>query len=365
MLDVIVVGAGPAGTAAAKRCAEYGLNTLILEKWKLPRDKICSGMIMGPVAHALIKQEFGDIPENILSEPYYLSGYAFHTPGIGSQKLDNITPIAWRRDLDYFMNQKAQAKGVEIWQASRVVGVRQKGHGFSVMIEKSKERHELDSRFIVGADGGNSIVRRFLWPEVKLRCSLAYQECYRGKLDIDRKYFHWFYPVERCPAFFAVHHKGDFIIIDAGGSIGQAKQSMVGVIDFLIENYHFDIGQGPVLRSGCLAPRIGEQLASHNFLPARGNALLAGDAGGFCLPVSGEGIGTALKSGLLAADSIIRAMDSGEQADRIYLEAVQVIISVFGEILPWRERITEEARAGGHALPQVLRDAYHSTLRMF
>ena len=55
MADVIVVGAGPAGSAAAKRCAEYGLDTLILEKRRLPRDKVCSGMIMGPAAHTLIK----------------------------------------------------------------------------------------------------------------------------------------------------------------------------------------------------------------------------------------------------------------------------------------------------------------------
>ena len=54
MRDVIVVGAGPAGTAAAKKCAEYGLDTLIMEWRKLPRDKVCSGMIIGPVDHNLI-----------------------------------------------------------------------------------------------------------------------------------------------------------------------------------------------------------------------------------------------------------------------------------------------------------------------
>ncbi len=47
MHDVIVAGAGPAGSAAAKRCAEHGLKTMMLEKHRLPRDKVCSGMIMG------------------------------------------------------------------------------------------------------------------------------------------------------------------------------------------------------------------------------------------------------------------------------------------------------------------------------
>ena len=178
MRDVIVVGVGPAGTVTAKKYAEYGLDTLLLEKHRLPRDKVCSGMLMGPVAQSLIKQEFGDIPEIVLSEPNYLSGYVFHVPGIGSQKLDNLTPLAWRRDLDYWMSQKAEAKGVEIWQASRVIGLRPKGQGFLVEIERRERRQEVEAKFVVGADGATSVVRSSLFPEPKMRYAQIYQECY-------------------------------------------------------------------------------------------------------------------------------------------------------------------------------------------
>lgn len=50
MLDVIVVGAGPGGCAAAKNCAELGLKTMLLEKKKLPREKLCTGMVMTSAA---------------------------------------------------------------------------------------------------------------------------------------------------------------------------------------------------------------------------------------------------------------------------------------------------------------------------
>ena len=83
MADVVVVGAGPAGAAAAKRCAENGLETLLLEKRKLPRDKVCDGMIMGPVAKRLIKQEYGDIPDQVLTQPQRIKGYTMHVPGMG------------------------------------------------------------------------------------------------------------------------------------------------------------------------------------------------------------------------------------------------------------------------------------------
>ena len=83
MFDVAVIGAGPAGSAAAKRCAEHGLYTVILEKKRLPRDKVCSGLIIGPLAHTLIKQEFGEVPEAVLGRPPQLNGYLFHTPDAG------------------------------------------------------------------------------------------------------------------------------------------------------------------------------------------------------------------------------------------------------------------------------------------
>jgi flavin-dependent dehydrogenase len=80
--DVIVVGAGPSGSLIAKKCAEIGLKTLVLEKRRLPRDKVCSEMMMGPVAHALIKEEFGDLPKKVLAQPSHLSGYFLHVPSI-------------------------------------------------------------------------------------------------------------------------------------------------------------------------------------------------------------------------------------------------------------------------------------------
>ena len=83
------------------------------------------------------------------------------------------------------------------------------------------------------------------------------------------------------------------------------------------------------------------------------------------MPISCEGIGTSMKSGLLAASSIKEAIESDQPADVTYLSGIKGIISIFEEIYPWFRRIIEETRKGGQSLPKILRDSYLNTLRMF
>ena len=76
--DVIVVGAGPGGSAVAKRCAEHGLKVLLLEKHKLPRHKICSGWLLGSPTQKAVVREFGPVPQHVLTDPPYLSVFIIH-----------------------------------------------------------------------------------------------------------------------------------------------------------------------------------------------------------------------------------------------------------------------------------------------
>jgi len=363
--DVIVVGAGPSGSVTAKKCVEQGLRTLLLEKRRLPRDKVCSGMIMGPVAHALIKDEFGDLPDAVLTQPSYLFGYLLHVPGIGSEKVDNSTLLTWRRNLDYWMVQRTRAYGVEVLEGALVVNVTRQTQGFSVVVKMGEKWEELLARFVVGADGGNSAVRKALFPSVKVRYAQVYQEHYRGELDLDKNYFHWFYPPEISPEFFDVHQKDGLIIVDVCGRIGKMVKRLAKIKNFLAKDYRFDSSQEPVWKGGCLQPAIYPELTSHSFKPALGNALLVGDAAGLAMPVSGEGIGTGMKSGLLAAKAIQEAVESGEPAESIYLLEIRGILSMFGELYPCFRRIVDEARKGGQDLPKLLREGYLKTLKSF
>ena len=366
MLDVVVIGAGPAGSIAAKKCAENGLKTLILEKKQLPREKVCGGMVMGQLAQNLIDQQFGNVPKDVLSNPSSLKGYIFHIPGVGIKTLDHFTVLAWRRNLDNWMCQRARLKGAEIWEGARFLSFKKKGKTFSLIIEKAGKRQELETKFLVGADGLNSLLRRRMFPEFKGNRNnrQVYQERFQIKLPLDVNYYHWFFPREISPFFFAVHHKDGLTVINANSDIGYVKSSMDWSKKFLAEKHQLNSTQKTFFKAGCVGTRLYDELTSHKLRPAKGNLILTGDAASFILPVSGEGIGTALWSGLMAAESITEALKSAQEAEEIYLGKIESIISVIKELCPWQDKIAEAAQDSGEALLDVLYDAYNRTLRI-
>jgi flavin-dependent dehydrogenase len=368
MVDVAVIGAGPAGSAAAKRCAEHGLDTVILEKKRLPRDKVCSGMIIGPLALSLIKQEFGEIPEKVLSRPPRLNGYLFHTPDVdnqASQKLDFFVPLTFRRNLDFWMTEQAAAKGVQIFQGAKVTDLIEKKHGFLIRYEKEGENLEIEAKFIIGADGGTSSVRKYLFPQLKVPYNQAYEEWHQGSLELDPRYFHWFYLQKAFPGGFAIHQKDNLIVLEFGGTVHVPKERIRWAKDYLTTNFGFDPNQEPVYRGACAVARLAGGLVSGTFLPARDNVLLAGEAGGFVLPITGEGIGTGLKSGLLAGESIVQAIKLNQQTGGIYLNEIKPMITAFREYSLWIGKIEAAAKGSGSVLRQTLAKAHEASLKLF
>ena len=67
--QVIIVGAGPAGSACAKALKEEEIDVLIIEKEKLPRHKTCSGVLFGQT-QVLLKEYFGQLPPKSVSSAF-------------------------------------------------------------------------------------------------------------------------------------------------------------------------------------------------------------------------------------------------------------------------------------------------------
>lgn len=359
MYDVIVVGGGPGGSVAARKCAQKGYRTLLVEKKRLPREKVCTGMVMGVWAHEIIEQEFGKIPPEVLVRPHVLSGHMLHFPGVEPRVIEWTMPIAWRKDLDFWMNQKAGEQGVEIWDRARVVGVHQRGDQCRVMINRAGDQQTLGARFVIGADGGTSAVRKSLFPGLKVPYFVAMRQCHEGSVDMEKDYFHWFFPRSRPSPRFDIIHKGDVFLIEGGG-IRDLREE----IHQTLIRLGFDPSTRPLWRDACLVPGLHKALISGAFSPASGNVLLIGDAASLIFPITYEGIGPAMKSGLLAAQAIEEATNQGKAASDVYLGELNRVLEVLKELYALAKGLEKEADKGVRHLSEAMKEAYTETLKV-
>lgn len=355
--DVIVVGGGPGGSVAAKRCAESGFSTLLIEKKRLPRDKVCTGMVMGDWASRTIEEEFGEIPKSVLVDPPYLSGHRLHVAGAEAPTLEWQTPLAWRRDLDFWMVQRAREAGVVVQEGSRIVGVISEEGAYRVTCRSNGMAEDIRARFVIGADGATSIVRRSVFPDLKVRYAAPARECYKGALDLEKDVIHWYFPKGRSKPRFNVNHKNDVFLIE-GRAIKELRQE----INETLAPHGFQPGSKPEWKDGCAIALLHEELTSGKFVPAERNVLLIGDAAGLILPITFEGIGSALKSGTAAADSILKSTKTGTRAASFYLEGLKPIIEVIRNLCSLQNELEVVSNKGPEPLAEAILAAYRETL---
>ncbi len=316
----------------------------------------------GPLGPRHHPESFRDHSGKGVDVPPGIERTSIPCPRRPSRALDWPTPLAWRKDLDAWLMQKAKAAGAEIRERARVTQVEPHGQTIRLMINGPDGDETLPARWVIGADGANSAIRKSLFPEMKVAYVTPVRECYAGSLTLDKNYLHWFFPRGLPRPRFNVNHKGDFFLIEGSG-IRELRED----INRILAAYGWDPSQPPVWRDGCLIPKIHQQIMDGSFHPARGNILLVGDAAGLIFPITFEGIGSALKSGLLAAEAILQASRSGGVAAESYLDELQPVLTVIAALLSCQEDLTGSASSapsepGGMA--RRLKKAYQKTLQI-
>jgi hypothetical protein len=184
-------------------------------------------------------------------------------------------------------------------------------------------------------------------------------------LDLEKEYFHFFYFTEIgiTPSFDA-GHKGDFFIVDVMARTGELKKLdlLYRAKEVLSKEYGFNLKLQPLWKVGCFQPLMNKELISGSFSPCKGNILLVGEAAGLI------GIGEAIWTGLMAATSIIQATETGEKAEKFYVNEMSNIISniilMRKELTPWARNTREEATKSGQHLLEVLGEFWDKNLSM-
>jgi len=299
--DVIVVGAGPAGSTAARECASRGLSVLLLDKAAFPRDKPCGGGVTVRAAD-LLPFEITPVVERVVSGVHLTLR---QSRGLTRHSSKELMYLTQRRRLDAFLVERALSAGATLRERAAVREVER--YPSRVVVRTNDETYEGSA--LVAADGANGQTARLAGIEVKFWHQVALEanvtppsgvpERWRDMVGLDiggvPGGFGWIFP------------KGDHLNIGIGGWWYVGARLREG-LDRLVRFYGFDSSDLWGLQGHRLPIRRSTSPL------AEGNVLLVGDAAGLIDPIVDEGIFAAIWSGRAAAHHLA-AHAAGEAPD--------------------------------------------------
>lgn len=292
MYDVIVVGAGPAGSRAAQVAAAAGARTLVVDRARFPRYKTCGGGLIGPTLASLPEDFEVPVQQRITRASFTIDGRRPYE----RQSRQRILSLVNRSEFDAALLDAAQRAGAQVRTGITVSSLREAGG----LLTLSTSGGDLLARAVVGADGSASRIGRYVGVEVRqvdlgLEVELTPDSAARATWS-DRVHLDWG-PV---PGSYAwVFPKQDVLtvgVIMAKGAPTETKQYLT---DFVAQQ---GLSHLPVARdSGHLT-----RCRTADSPLGRGRVLVAGDAAGLLEPWTREGISYAIRSGALAGAAAAR-----------------------------------------------------------
>src|SRR5512139_2837203 len=148
--DVIVVGAGPGGATASRYCARAGLKTLVIEKERLPRYKVCGGCLSLKTVR-LLGFDLGPVVENIVHGAKFT--YTLRDP-LFVDSHESIGFLVMRERFDQFLIERSVEAGVELVEGKKVLAAREVGSGIEVEWQGGGRTR---CEYLIGADGAGSV----------------------------------------------------------------------------------------------------------------------------------------------------------------------------------------------------------------
>jgi electron transfer flavoprotein-quinone oxidoreductase len=306
--DVVVVGAGCAGPAAARKASSLGLRTVLIEKARVPGEKNVSGTCLNTAAlsdpdlHYLLD---GPVEREIRSMRTYQVTEG-RTTVIHEIPDRGILLLSIRRDrFDAWHAEQARKAGAEVRLGTSVVDVMEEDGAISGVITDSGDR--LKAKVVIDAGGVNSIVGRRAGliarrsgTDMILYVTVA---IHLGKLKIDRLFGdtieYYLAPGCQHKVWPWVFPKRDVITLGTGGYM---TADLINESRPSVNSYMQSFMDLPVLSSRLSGGKIvswGLHLEYDEATPqrTRDGLILTGEAGGFVMPFLGEGMPEAFFTG--------------------------------------------------------------------
>jgi geranylgeranyl reductase family protein len=309
-VDLVVVGAGPAGAAAAATAARAGLDVVALDKARFPRDKICGdGLTTGALREL---ERLGIVPSDVASWQQ-VDDVVVRSPSGRTVRFPlprhrgQFAVVARRADLDHSLVRLARNAGAEVCEGHALTAVHQRDDRVVVHAEGLEP---LAARYAIGADGMWSPLRKALGvaPQGYLGEWHAFRQYFRSSGPASRDLHVWFEP-DLLPGYAWSFPLPDGVVnvgfgITRGGALRTQDMKALWPALLLRPHVRAVLGDDAVPESPHRAWPI--PAAIDRAVLSHGRALFVGDAATATDPMTGEGIAQALLTGRLAAEAVVR-----------------------------------------------------------
>src|SRR5437588_8499820 len=160
--DVAIVGGGPAGSTAAAFCAASGLQTIVIEREKFPREKVC-GDCLNPQCWPIIRRlQLEDrvraLPHGVLDRVEFISRRG-RKLSVELPRGENAEIAVKRSLFDGLLLKRARELGAEVHDGATVTTLERKGRAWKLA---TSEGNEIRATVLVAADGRNSTLARLM-----------------------------------------------------------------------------------------------------------------------------------------------------------------------------------------------------------
>jgi geranylgeranyl reductase family protein len=298
--DIIIVGAGPGGSIAAKTAAESGYSTCLLEKEEVSEEgryKACGGALAWELVEEI------DYPEEKIEriieslELHHVDGTQFSKKGKGA--------VIWRSIFDKHLTTMAIESGAYLKEKEPLLDIQRESNQYKI----KTNRNTLSSTYVIAADGVNSpTLKKLNWPYFKsedliltitkeMKSSTAH---INEKLGSDA--VHLFFGIKNLikVGYAWLFPKSNYITVGWGNQINLIKNSRKEFQKFV---------KIPYVKNSLKGTK--EEIFKPHLIPVGirpilydDNVFAVGDAGGIVDPISGKGIPYAMMSGQIAIETI-------------------------------------------------------------